>query len=185
MFRQDAGWRTERPRHALSVMGVHWLDGFRRMLGDAARPHSVTCRTWSSPPIRCAGETDASVRIVFTDGASVTYAQSFSSPVARTETLVFGERGTLVLGYNGAALFAGEDRREPSERWPNPYAGPNKPESAFALLNEVLTASEENREPANSGGDNLETVALLEAAYLSAERDGAPIRIEEIRGGTA
>ena len=34
MFRQDEGWRTTMPRHALAVMGIHWLDGFRWMLDD-------------------------------------------------------------------------------------------------------------------------------------------------------
>ena len=34
MFRQDAGWRLQQPRHALAVMGIHWLDGFPWMLGS-------------------------------------------------------------------------------------------------------------------------------------------------------
>ncbi|MBW3622592.1 MAG: Gfo/Idh/MocA family oxidoreductase, partial [Armatimonadetes bacterium] len=49
MFRQDQGWRVEQPRHALSVMGIHWLDGFRWMLGTEAA--SVSCRTYASPAI--------------------------------------------------------------------------------------------------------------------------------------
>jgi predicted dehydrogenase len=36
-FRQDRGWRPQRPRHALAVMGIHWLDGFRWALGCEAR----------------------------------------------------------------------------------------------------------------------------------------------------
>ena len=46
----------------------------------------------------------------------------------------------------------------------------NKPESAFAGLEELLSATEKQIEPANSGRDNLKTIALLEAAYESAPK---------------
>jgi D-apiose dehydrogenase len=165
-FRQDVGWRTQCPRHALSVMGIHWLDGFRWLLGSEAR--SVACQTHASAAILCAGETDAHVQITFQNGAIVTYVQSFSSPLPRTETRVVGDEGLLVLHYRGAALYERDTGREPVERWPNPYAGANKPESAFVSLNHLLTAIESGQEPPNSGRDNLRTVALLEAAYRSA-----------------
>src|SRR5205823_690197 len=60
-FRQDHGWRTERPRHALAVMGIHWLDGFRWLLGSEAR--TVRCQLHRSPAIRCAGETEAFLQL--------------------------------------------------------------------------------------------------------------------------
>lgn len=165
-FRQDSGWRTDCPRHALSVMGIHWLDGFRWLLGSEAR--SLLCRTHASTAIECAGETDAHVQIAFRNGVTVTYVQSFSSPAPRTETRVLGDEGLLVLDYHGAALYQRETGREPVERWPNPFAGSNKPESVFVGLNHLLTALETGEEPPNSGRDNLRTVALLEAAYRAA-----------------
>ena len=183
MFRQDSGWRLQRPRHALAVMGIHWLDGFRRMLDREAL--SVTCRTAKSSAIHCMGETDAYVQIAFEGGATVDYVQSFSSPLARAETLVFGEAGVLRLDYGGAALYsvpARDASRTPShETWSNPYAGGNKPESAYRCLDELLTAIEENRMPSNSGEDNLKTIALLEGAYRSAEL-AQPIGLQ--RAGT-
>jgi predicted dehydrogenase len=165
-FRQDSGWRTRRPRHALAVMGIHWLDGFRWMLRSEAR--SLICQTQSSAAIECAGETDAFLQIGFENGASAAYVQSFSSPIARTETLILGEQGMLSLDYQGAALFQREAGQQPAERWANPYGGANKPESVFEGLNQLLSAIETEREPPNSGQDNLRTVALLEAAYRSA-----------------
>jgi predicted dehydrogenase len=165
-FRQDAGWRLGAERHALSVMGVHWLDGFRWMLDDDAR--SLVCATRSSPAIDCVGETDASVQIVFERGAIVSYTQSFSSPVSRGETLVLGERGGLVLGYEDIVLFDNGRGAEPRERWANPFAGEHKPESAFMGLDSLLTAIEQRTEPPTSGRDNLKTIALLDAAYRSA-----------------
>lgn len=162
MFRQDQGWRMQQVRHALSVMGVHWLDGFRQLLGKEAV--EVICHTSSSPAIDCQGETDAVVHIDFPT-AAVSYVQSFSSAITRTETLVFGTTGTLRLGYDATTLSR---RGEDDKTWANPYRGAQKPESAYANLARLLDAIDAGGEPANSGVDNLKTIALLDAAYESA-----------------
>jgi len=166
MFRQDSGWRTECARHALAVMGVHWLDGFRWMLGREAK--SIVCQTHSSSAIDCVGETDAIAHIVFEGGTSVSYVESFSSPARRMETLAIGERGALKLGYEGATLYHKDERQESVERWENPYGRAAKPESARQALDELLLSLERDTEPSNSGHDNLKTIALLEGAYRSA-----------------
>jgi len=166
MFRQDSGWRTQTKRHALSVMGVHWLDGFRWLLNDVAT--SVVCETRSSAAIQCVGETEADVQVTFKQGALASYVESFSSPLARTETVVLGESGTLVLTYHGLTMFDLKDRSQPNLQWENPYRGPHKPEATFTDLNLLLTAIERGGEPPNSGRDNLQTVALLDSAYISA-----------------
>lgn len=166
MFRQDAGWRLQMPRHALSVMGVHWFDGFRWMLWAEAAV--LVGNAHSSSAIDCVGDTDAVVNILFEQGTMVSYAQSFSSFFRRTETLVLGEQGTLVLNYNGAALYDRDNRTQPREQWENPYAGANKPKATFLDLDILLTAIEQGTEPSNSGRDNLKTISLLDAAYRSA-----------------
>jgi D-apiose dehydrogenase len=162
MFRQDRGWRIQQPRHALSVMGVHWLDGFRQLIrADATR---VLARTFSSPAIDCAGETDAFVHVDFGD-VPVSYVQSFSSRAAVTQTIVVGERGTLRFGYGTLTRINDAG----AGQWENPYAGPGKPESTFRSLDRLLTAVDTGQPPSNSGRDNLKTIALLEAAYASAD----------------
>lgn len=165
-FRQDRGWRTQHPRHALAVMGIHWLDGFRWMLGSEAS--SLLCQTHRSRAIDCIGETDAVVQMAFADGTAVSYTQSFSSPLGSTKTLVIGDEGLLALDYDSTSLHVKGAARTPAERWPNPFAGAKKPESVFVGLDHLLTAIETGGEPANSGADNLKTVALLDAAYRSA-----------------
>lgn len=180
MFRQDAGWRIEAPRHVLSVMGVHWLDGFRWMLQDAAR--EITCATRFSPAINCVGETDAFVQLTFAGGAVVSYTESFSSAYRRTETVVIGEAGALVLTYDDMALYDKERRDGPVERWENPYRGEHKPKATYTDLDLLLTALEQGTEPPHSGRDNLTTVALLDGAYRAADEqravrftDGGPV----------
>jgi predicted dehydrogenase len=171
MFRQDQGWRIRQQRHALSVMGVHWLDGFRQLIAaDATR---VLARTFSSPAIDCAGETDAFVQIDF-GSVPVTYVQSFSSRVTVADTIVVGEQGTLRFGYD--KLIRVNDAG--AGRWDNPYSGPGKPESAFRSLNRLLDAIDAGQLPSNSGQDNLKTIALLEAAYASADSK-RPVELSE------
>ncbi len=180
MFRQDTGWRTHLKRHALAVMGVHWFDGFRQILHDEAS--SLICQTRSSAAIECAGETEASALITFTQGALVSYIESFSTPNAGTSTRILGELGELVLDYDRLALFDAVHREEPQESWDNSYRAEHKPKATFLGLNLLFEAIEQGTEPANSGLDNLKTIALLDGAYRSAEtqrivafREGVPL----------
>ncbi|WP_020579803.1 Gfo/Idh/MocA family protein [Actinopolymorpha alba] len=169
MFRQDRGWRTQVERHAMSVMGVHWFDGFRYMLGREAT--WVWCRTSSSPEVECTGETDAFTQLLF-DHIPVSYVQSFSSRLQRTDTVVLGQLGAVRFGYDSVSL----NGKDGSSHWENPYAGRGKPESTYLSLNRLLDALDDGGQPANSGEDNLRTIALLDAAYESA-RAGEPVTL--------
>lgn len=171
MFRRDKGWRTQAERHALSVMGVHWFDGFRFLLGREAT--WVWCRTASSPALDAKGETEAFTQLLF-DDIPVTYTESFSSRVARTETVVLGEQATLRLTYGGVELIDSEG----ATSWKNPYAGKGKRESTYRCLDQLLQALDGGKTPANSGEDNLRTIALLDAAYGSA-KSGEPVTLSE------
>ncbi len=164
MHREDVGWRNEQPHHALMVMGVHWLDGFRRLLdADAVE---VTAATYSSPAITAVGETDASVLVRFADGATVAYTESFSSWINLWDTVVLGDRGTLRIA-GGQVTVAGPDGEESH---PVPLGtGETKPLTAYGQLDALLDAVETGVEAPNSGRDNLKTVSLIDGAYRSAE----------------
>ena len=166
-FRQDSGWRTQCARHALSVMGVHWLDGFRWILGKEAA--TVFCQTTSSPAIDCVGDTDATVLITFPGGTTVSYEQSFSSQVRETDTVIIGEEGTLFLDHEHVILYTRTSGQTPAQQWDIPKENTRKPEATYQALDQLLTALEQGLEPENSGRDNLNTIALLDAAYQSAE----------------
>lgn len=161
LFREVAGWRAESRHHALSVMGIHWLDGFRYLLDLDA--DWLVATTWRSPSVTASGETDAIVHLRF-GAVGVNYVQSFSSRVERVETIVLGERGTLALGYGGLEIADADG----VEMIDNP-CGSDKPMSAYRSLERLLEAIETGSEPTNSGADNLKTLSLLEAAYRSGE----------------
>jgi predicted dehydrogenase len=161
-FRQDEGWRLNCQRHAMSVMGIHWFDGFRLILGS--NPKSIACQTRSSSAIDCAGETDSTVQVTFDNDAMVTYVQSFSSAYSKNEMIVIGEAGTLVANHTSVNLYRKREKA-PVQSWENFVS---REEATFGGLNQLLVSLETGVEAANSVNDNLKTVALLDAAYLSA-----------------
>jgi len=171
MWREVTGWRADQVHHTLSVMGVHWFDGFRYILGVEA--DWLTATTHRSPALHAAGETDASIHLRFGD-IGVNYTQSFSSRVERVETIVIGEEGTLRLDYGILEIHTADG----VETIANPWAGDGKPESAFLGLDELLSSVEDRRQPTNSGADNLRTLSLLDGAYRSAE-SGEPVRFQD------
>jgi predicted dehydrogenase len=172
--RQDKGWRTGAARHALSVMGIHWFDGFRWLLDD--EPASISAHLRSSAAIDAAGETDAAITILFQSGVIVSYAHSFSSLVKRTETVVIGDAGTLRLTYDGLELYANGDSDTPAFTWENPCRGANKPVATYILMDQFLSAIEHGVEAPHGGRDNLTTVRMLDAAYQS-NVEGRPIQV--------
>jgi len=165
-FRQDQGWRPTCRRHVLSVMGVHWVDGFRWMLG--AEGVEVRAFQGFSDAVDCFGETDANVQLLFDNGTSVNYTQSFSCLGLPVDTVVIGEQGTLHMTYDGMKLFTDGNGHEPADTWDTPHVGTNVP-TTFKLLDELLVAIETDTQPPNGCLDNLKTISLLEAAWQSAE----------------
>jgi predicted dehydrogenase len=163
-FRQDVGWRTQCERNSMSVMGVHWFDGFRRILGCEAK--KLVCQTHSSSAIDCLGDTEAHVQMVFENDSKVSYIQSFSTPYPKNETIVIGETGMLVANYTSVNLYRKETGGASVQSWANTTS---KAEATFDGLNQLLKSIESGEEASNSANDNLKTIALLEAAYTSAK----------------
>lgn len=169
VFRQDQGWRTSAQRHSLAVMGIHWLDGFRWILDD--EPTSLVCALHSSPLIETNGDTEAAIHANFTRGASVSYVQSFSYPNPEVETIIIGEGGSLRMSYADIWQWGLSGKSKPTEiHRANPY-GLDKPAATFRSIDEMLQSIADDRIPSNAGRDNLGTVAFLEAAYQSGNRN--------------
>ncbi len=175
MLRRDKGWRTQTNRHAFSVMGVHWFDGLRWMLQDEAT--EIRAQQRSSPVVDSAGETDISAIATFAGGTIATIFESFSCPFKRTDTVIIGERGTIVLTYAGATLHDLDGHR--AGQWETPYAGPLKPGATLTNLELLVAAIVAGEDPVNSGRDNLRTIAMLDAAYRAAETD-AVVSLREL-----
>lgn len=162
-MRRDAGWRLDRRRYVMSVMSIHWFDGYRFLLDD--EPESVYVRGLNSPATPGGDDTAVSMVIAFRQGAVVSLAESFSSfsgTWAGTLTCDC-ERGGLVMGYDKLIRIAADGRREEVA---NPM---NKAQATWHVLDDLLRAVEERRSPETSVEDNLKSMRLLEAAYRSLE----------------
>jgi len=172
-MRRDAGWRLDRRRYAMSVMSIHWFDGYRFLLED--EPESVYVRGLNSPAIPGGDDTAVSMVIAFRKGTVVSLSESFSSFTGNfAGTLTCDcERGGLILGYDKLTRIEAHGRREETA---NPL---NKAQATYYVLDDLLRAVEEQRPPETSVADNLKSMRLLEAAYRSFEQ-ARVVALEEL-----
>jgi len=184
-WQADLGWVT------LRIMSIHHLDTFRYWFGDPER-------------IYCSVRTDPRTRFAHTDGICtyileyanglrcVSIDDTWTGParegcpadihiqwrIEGLNGLAIGSLGWCQSPYTTpstiryAAKGDGEFHRPVwNESWfPDAFAG---------TMGQLLIALENKSEPAIGGRDNLKTMALVEAAYMSAAEHRA-VSVEEI-----
>ncbi len=173
-WQADLGWVT------LRIMSIHHLDCLRYWFGE---PEGIFCSTRPDPR----------TKFPHTDGIC-TYILEYVSGlrcVAIDDTWTGpakegcpGDIGIKwrIEGLNGLAMgdigWCKEPYTSPSTiryaskgdatfhepRWPESWF----PDAFAGTMGQLLIALETGREPAISGRDNLQTMALVDAAYLSA-----------------
>ncbi len=169
--RRDTGWRNDRKRCVMSVMSIHWFDGYRWMLGQA--PTSVYCRGVNSPLVEGGEDTAVSVILEFPNGTVACLSESFSTLAPMHSCALDCEKGTLDLTMKRLRVHTARDEcREIA----NPY---DKPEATFFLLDDLMRCREEGIAPETSATDNLKSMAIMEAAYRSLHENRA-VAIQEI-----
>jgi hypothetical protein len=173
-WHKELGWLT------LRIMSIHHLDTFRYWFGD---PGGVYCSFRTDPRTKfphtdgvCAYilEYDNGLRCVGIDDPWAGPAKEGCPADLRIGWRVEGTKG-LALGDIGwckdpyttpstirYAAIGDQDWQRPS--WTESWF----PDAFIGTMAQLLIALETGREPAISGRDNLKTMALVEAAYLSA-----------------
>jgi D-apiose dehydrogenase len=166
---------AEGRRFIIEDLGIHVLDIARFLMGDVTR---LTARTKRVNPA-IAGEDAATILIDHDSGATSIVDCSYATKLSREpfpETLIEldGTKGTIRLhqGYrlevNGRDGYRIEDVSPPLLPWASrPWH--NIQESVVAIQRHWIECLNSGAEPATSGADNLKTLALVEAAYQSAE----------------
>jgi len=174
---EEAGWRNTTPHLALSVMGVHWLDQIRWVLGEEGK--RVYASTLVSELLTSSGEDISATVITFCSGAVVTLVHHWAAHSRGVAN------GLQIEGTVGAAITrAGKlvwrdaDGNETTED----IRAFSVPESIECSWVELLNALDEGREPCHSGRDNLRTVALLTGAYRSADTGQAVDLAQHLAG---
>jgi predicted dehydrogenase len=184
-------WQAELGWVTLRIMSIHHLDTFRYWFGEPERifcstrpdprtkfPHTdgicayileyargLRCiaidDTWTGPAMEdCPEDIYIEWRIEGLNGLAIGSIGWCLDPYTTPSSIRFASKGDH--GFQVPAW---------SESWfPDAFAG---------TMGELLLALENGRQPSISGRENLKTMALVEAAYLSAERRQA-VNVEEI-----
>jgi len=165
-------------------LGIHVLDLARVFFGEVESVYSRHARI--DPRIK--GEDMATIMLGHVNGATsivdITY-ESHRYPDSFPQTLltIEGRNGALELKHDFQLSLSenGEQRTmdlsTPLRAWTSqPWHVAQ--ESVFHTQVHALAALSSGFEPETSGADNLKTYALVDAAYLSAER-GETVRLPE------
>ena len=178
-WQEDLGWVT------LRIMSIHHLDTMRYWFGDPERiycsvrtdprttfPHrdgictyileyasGLRCvcidDTWTGPAKEgCPGDIYIKWRIEGLNGLAMGDIGWCKDPYTSPSTIRFASKGDTVF-----------HQPKWSESW--------FPDAFVGTMAQLLVALETNQEPAISGRDNLKTMALVDAAYQSAEEHRA------------
>jgi predicted dehydrogenase len=166
-------------RIALLNLSIHHLDVFRFLFGDPDRI-LVSVRTdpsWDFQHEDGMGfyilEYDTGLRAIAIDNCFTWVDQGIEWRVEGTEGVAKGTIGwpdypdgsPSTIDWTTRALAGEWERPRWEERWfPDAFSGP---------MWELMHAVETGGEPTLSGKDNLRTLALVEAAYASAEQGKA------------
>jgi len=179
---RTGGWRKDEERLEISIFSIHILDRIRWLMGRPPETVSAVTRKWD-PNVR--GESFTSLTVQFLGGAMGTMVSNWHSPTMPESRLrVDGTQGSLLSTKNAVASdgpctlavqpLDSESRQYDCSR-----------QSAFTMamgesMKHLLDSITAGTEPPHSGRDNLQTMAIVDAAYLSASRNGAKIDIAQM-----
>jgi D-apiose dehydrogenase len=175
---------AEGARFIIEDLGIHILDIARAFLGDADRIAATTKRI--NPKIK--GEDVATMLLTHKGGATSVVDCSYATrrtPETFPQTLleIDGTEGTVRLDAGYQLTVTGKETHSVDVNPPVlPWAEKpwhNIQESVLTIQQHFVDCVAKGRAPQTSGADNLQTLALVEAAYLSAA-EGRTLRLSEL-----
>lgn len=181
-------WRAAEQRLEMAIFSVHLIDRLQWLAPGA--PRTVSALTRRDPASGLPGEQLAALLVSFDHGLVATTTSSWRARGLPTQELrADGERGSARTSREhpmaGPALGelqlrGGEVLREAfDDDGPVTRAHLSYGCSTAALLD----ALDAGVDAPHSGRDNLRTMGIMDAAYLSASRGGAAVDVEEALGG--
>jgi predicted dehydrogenase len=178
------GWRAEEERLEISIFSIHILDRVRWLAGRLPEAVTAATRYWN-PDVR--GETFTALTIQFEGGAIGTMVSNWHSlALPECRLRVDGTAGSLLSVKPSATADECMLRvhRADGELEQRECSQPNTFRRAIGeSMRQLLSAVDAGTEPPHSGRDNLQTMAIVDAAYLSASRGGERVEIAEVSPG--
>jgi D-apiose dehydrogenase len=175
---------AEGARFIIEDLGIHILDIARAFLGDADSITATTKRI--NPNIK--GEDVATMLLTHKGGVTSVVDCSYATrrtPETFPQTLleIDGTEGTVRLDAGYQLSVTGKETHSVDVNPPVlPWAEKpwhNIQESVLTIQQHFVDCVSKGRAPQTSGADNLQTLALVEAAYLSAA-EGRTVRLSEL-----
>lgn len=179
---------AEGERFIIEDLGIHTLDIARYLMGDVTQ---LTARTRRVNP-KIAGEDVATILMDHVDNRTsivdCSYATRLSNePFPETLVEIDGSEGSIRLGQGYQLEVVSGDKVRKLDVSPPLLPWASRPwhniqESVLAIQEHWIASLDGKTEPATSGADNLKTLALVEAAYESAQTH-KPVTIENLLAG--
>ena len=175
------GWRTREQRLEISIFSIHLIDRIRTLAGSPPQKISATTRHWN-PDVQ--GETFASLIVQFENGIVGTMISNWHAlTLSECRLRIDGTKGSALsvkknMLSDEATLHIHPHNRELETR---PLYRKNAFTHAMGeSMNHLLDAARRGAEPIHSGRGNLYTMQIVDAAYLSAERGGEMVAVDEV-----
>jgi predicted dehydrogenase len=175
------GWRKDEQRLEISIFSIHLLDRVRWLVGRPPVAVTAVTRRWSD---EVRGETFTALTIQFQGGIVGTMISNWHAMAIPECRLRVDGADASFLSVKREALA--DDCRATVQR---PGAEPeirdcSRPSAFESCMGEsmrrLLAAIDAGEDPVHSGRDNLETMAIVDAAYLSADRGGERVEIADL-----
>lgn len=179
------GWRKDEERLEISIFSIHLLDRIRWLFGREPEAVMATTRHWSD---EVRGETFTALTIQFAGGGIGTMVSNWHGlTIPECRLRIDGTTGSI-LSQKGS-IVADEARLAVHRLRQEIEYHDCARENAFTMamgesMQRLLSAIDSGDPPAHSGRDNLQSMAIVDAAYLSASRGGARVEIAEVWPGT-
>lgn len=180
-------WRAEQQRLEMAIFSIHLIDRVQWVAGSV--PTTVSAVTRRDARSDLPGEQFTSLQAQFSDGVVAQMTSSWLSKCLPTnEMRVDTERGTVTVRREGPMQHDAvghshiEGREADVALFPDQDEVRHGPRTYGSSMLEFVRSLDQGREPSHSGRDNLRTMAIMDAAYLSAGRGGEQVAISEIAG---
>jgi predicted dehydrogenase len=183
-------WIAESPHLDIKIHSTHYLDAIRSILGDPEWITSIHGRYPGQEPVQ--GETVTKTVLEYPDGIQALVAtqhyNEHGTPYAEFRFL--GTEGTLqgtiglMYDYPNGRPDTLSLHREGSEVQAYEFDTMWLPDAFLGPMSDLLDAIATDRPPITAGRQMLPTLAIGEAAYLSAH-ERRSVRLSEITGTTS
>jgi len=172
------GWRKDENRLEISIFSIHVLDRIRWLAGQRPQAVNAITRYWNEDVM---GETFTALSIQFAEGAigkMVSNWHSLTMPECKlridgTEGSLVSVKKSITSDYCQLTLHkvGGEIEQHDCSRENNFQTAMGE------SMKRLIKAIGKGTKPPHSGIDNLETMAIVDSAYLSASQDGKLVEI--------